>query len=86
MRGIVPDKVLDRRDKIGFRTPERHWLKMLEPKVFKWLEYANNLSFINYGCAVREVKQVLDGEKPFSYHAWRLINYCRWAQLHHATC
>jgi len=26
MRGVVPDVVLDRRDKIGFRTPEREWL------------------------------------------------------------
>ena len=26
MRGIVPDMILDRRDKIGFATPERDWL------------------------------------------------------------
>jgi asparagine synthase (glutamine-hydrolysing) len=27
MRGIVPDAILDRRDKVGFVTPERQWLK-----------------------------------------------------------
>jgi asparagine synthase (glutamine-hydrolysing) len=26
MRGIVPDSILDRRDKLGFPTPEREWL------------------------------------------------------------
>lgn len=26
MRGIVPDDILDRRDKIGFATPEKDWL------------------------------------------------------------
>ena len=26
MRGIVPGKILDRRDKVGFPTPERDWL------------------------------------------------------------
>jgi asparagine synthase (glutamine-hydrolysing) len=26
MRGIVPDNILDRRDKLGFPTPERQWL------------------------------------------------------------
>ena len=26
MRGIVPDAILDRRDKIGFETPEHAWL------------------------------------------------------------
>ena len=26
MRGIVPDSILDRRDKLGFPTPEQQWL------------------------------------------------------------
>jgi asparagine synthase (glutamine-hydrolysing) len=34
MRGIVPDAVLDRRDKLGFPTPERDWLMSLGP----WVE------------------------------------------------
>jgi asparagine synthase (glutamine-hydrolysing) len=25
MRGLVPDEVLDRRDKVGFETPEHQW-------------------------------------------------------------
>src|SRR5690606_36942668 len=29
MRGIVPDAILDRKDKIGFSTPEDDWLKTL---------------------------------------------------------
>ena len=31
MRGIVPDPILDRRDKIGFATPERDWLMQIAP-------------------------------------------------------
>ncbi len=34
MRGIVPDAILDRRDKIGFATPELRWLTTLTP----WVE------------------------------------------------
>ncbi len=33
MRGIVPDPILDRRDKIGFATPELAWLDILDPWV-----------------------------------------------------
>lgn len=33
MRGIVPDEVLDRRDKMGFPTPERHWLASIRPQM-----------------------------------------------------
>lgn len=31
MRGIAPDVILDRRDKIGFVTPERAWLGATRP-------------------------------------------------------
>lgn len=30
MRGLVPDAILDRKDKIVFETPEQQWLKYLE--------------------------------------------------------
>ena len=33
MRGIVPDAVLDRRDKIGFTPPQGKWLTALDPWV-----------------------------------------------------
>jgi asparagine synthase (glutamine-hydrolysing) len=31
LRGLVPDPILDRRDKIGFATPESSWLRALGP-------------------------------------------------------
>ena len=31
MRGIVPDAILDRRDKIAFSTPDRMWARSLQP-------------------------------------------------------
>ncbi len=33
MRGIVPDGILERRDKVGFATPEKKWLTELGPWV-----------------------------------------------------
>src|SRR6185312_6707340 len=30
MHGIVPQDILDRKDKIGFATPEREWLSNLD--------------------------------------------------------
>src|SRR5262249_27919379 len=33
MRGLVPDAILDRRDKIGFATPDRLWAQALRPWV-----------------------------------------------------
>lgn len=84
MRGIVPDATLDRRDKIGFQTPELRWLQTLGPRVFEWLDGADNVAFLRSDTCRREVRAIVDGRKAFSSSAWRLINYCRWVQLSNA--
>ena len=81
MRGIVPDEILDRKDKIGFATPEQVWLKQLESKVFDWLAVCDELPFLNASECRAEVKSIIDGSRPFDFRAWRLINYCRWVYL-----
>lgn len=81
MRGIVPDAVLDRRDKIGFQTPERNWLHKQGTRIKQWLEAAETLPFLDALACRQEVCTILEGQRPFGAEAWRLINYCRWAQL-----
>jgi asparagine synthase (glutamine-hydrolysing) len=85
MRGIVPNAILDRKDKIGFATPEQAWLSQLGSKVFEWLESADNLSFLNAADCRSEVESIIGGQQPFDFRAWRLINYCRWAQISEVT-
>jgi asparagine synthase (glutamine-hydrolysing) len=81
MRGIVPDKILDRRDKIGFQTPEKNWLRSQNAKIEQWLSTAETLSFINLKQGREEINGMLDGSKTFGWHAWVLINFCRWVQV-----
>lgn len=82
MRGIVPDPVLDRKDKVGFATPELVWLRQLgQQRVYEWLEGARQLPMLNVDACRSELKQIIDGQRPFSYRAWRLINLCRWVQV-----
>lgn len=80
MRGIVPDEILDRRDKIGFETPEFSWLfnqKNLINNLFK----AEQLKILNSKISKKEVNEVLNGDKKFGRHVWRLINYSYWYQV-----
>ena len=37
MAGVLPDSVRLRRDKLGFATPERRWLREIAPNVRDWL-------------------------------------------------
>lgn len=81
MRGIVPDAILDRRDKIGFATPERRWLGELGRWVDSTLggDSARRLGALRLDAARAEWRGILDGSRRFDWHVWRWLNAIRWA-------
>jgi asparagine synthase (glutamine-hydrolysing) len=81
MLGIVPDQILDRRDKIGFATPELAWLQALAPQIDDWLAVAKEIPFLNHEKVVAMVHDTLAAKRRFTWQVWRLINFCRWMQL-----
>lgn len=78
MRGIVPDDILDRRDKVGFETPEKQWLLSMADVVRKWISEDVGLPFLNQAEIVRDFDMIAAGKKPFSWQVWRWINFIRW--------
>jgi asparagine synthase (glutamine-hydrolysing) len=82
MRGLVPDEVLDRRDKIGFATPEQRWLTVLRPWVEATLngERARAISALRPAALRCEWDAVLAGRKPFDFRVWRWLNLIRWVE------
>ncbi len=82
MRGIVPDQVLDRKDKIGFTTPMAAWLT----EISEWVEQILQSDVIhtqiglNPEVVQRHWAQVRRGQRPFSQHMWRWINLVRWVE------
>lgn len=78
MRGIVPDAVLNRHDKIGFATPEQRWVTLLAPQCRKWLATAENVPFIHVGKLLGQFDAMVAGRTKFSWQAWRWVNYVRW--------
>lgn len=81
MRGIVPDAVLDRRDKIGFATPEQAWLMSMAKTVRGWLETEIDVPFLDHQQILREFDLVISGKRRFSWQVWRWINFIRWYQI-----
>jgi asparagine synthase (glutamine-hydrolysing) len=82
MRGIVPEGILNRRDKIGFTTPERKWLAGLRPWVEETLagETAKSLKAIKLNDFLREWKNVFEGKTIFDWRLWRVINLIKWME------
>jgi asparagine synthase (glutamine-hydrolysing) len=87
LRGLVPDPILDRRDKIGFATPERGWLERLDHWVTPILasDTARAIPVLRIEPLLSEWASVRAGRRPFGWHIWRWLNLIRWTQQTGAT-
>ena len=81
MRGIVPDEILDRKDKIGFATPEQDWFNALAPWIEETLNGAVNVPYLKIDAAKKEWQNVQKGIAKFDWRIWRWINYIRWVEM-----
>jgi asparagine synthase (glutamine-hydrolysing) len=82
MRGIVPDAILDRRDKVAFATPEQMWLGQLTDWVERIFssEAATQMPVFKLDRLKREWASVLSGRKPFDFRVWRWVNTIQWTK------
>lgn len=78
MRGIVPDEILNRKDKIGFESPEKKWLFDIAHQVRGWLEETKDIPIFNHTPLVNMVEGVLSGKRPYTSVVWRVLNLIRW--------
>ena len=81
LRGLVPDAILERRDKIGFSTPEPAWLRALGSWVEEVFESgpARAAGPLRFGEAHGRWQAMRDGKAPFDPAVWRWLNLIRWA-------
>ncbi len=83
MRGIVPDEILDRRDKVGFATPERAWLASMRGWYAGVLSDASagGVPVLDAGVVRREFDRMLAGRSAWDGRFWRCLNLVRWSAL-----
>ena len=85
LRGLVPGPILERRDKIGFATPEPAWLRELASwgeSAFDGRPHAGPLRLTE----VRRRWHAAHAEsRPLGGEAWRWLNLVRWADTLEGT-
>ena len=83
MRGVLPERVRTRMDKLGFATPEQEWLTKLNPDRFR--RALRESVDVSAGIVKEEVTSLLDemieGRQPFSFLIWRLISFGTWMRV-----
>lgn len=81
MRGIVPDEILDRKDKIGFNTPEGDWLKKMDPNQWINRDLIKSFSFFKSETLISHLEDQFSGKKPWHSQSWRILNFLKWYEL-----
>lgn len=79
LRNLVPDNILDRKDKLGFVTPEAEWAmsssKLFRKHLCSALEAASPLLSSS---ALREFDEIQSGRRAYSPALWRALCFGHW--------
>ena len=88
MRGILPEVVRNRRDKLGFATPEETWFRgPLRELVRAGVEdtLARYPGLLNPGGVRAHVGDMLEGRRPVDFSLWRIVNVGIWGRVFAVT-
>jgi len=82
MNSLVPEKIKNRKDKMGFTTPEEVWVRRERPEYFseKIIEASTATDGIVKKEAADYFNRIVKGELPFDYTYWRIILFSEWMQ------
>lgn len=82
MKTVLPEKIYNRTDKMGFVTPEELWLKENQEVFRRELKEAVQLSggLINERILNR-FEDVCTGKRKFDFSIWRVISFGRWLKV-----
>ncbi len=85
--GIVPDRILERRDKIGFATPERDWLGSSSDWVAGVLSQRRvaRVRPLSPTGLQDEWSRIRSRRGRFDSRVWQWVNFVRWCELFDVT-
>ena len=81
MSDLVPEKILERKDKIGFRTSDKELFLDLSKNIEDYFFIAKKIPFLKYDECILEYKKNMDRSSEVDPSLWRLLNLCRWLDL-----
>lgn len=84
MKDFLPSEIFHRKDKIGFETPEKKWIKNSPAWTFDVLNSAGKVNGVNLERLKKEFREIFDDKRPYTTAHWRYLNYVRWAEVNRA--
>jgi len=81
MKGIVPDSILTRRDKIGAKTPDREILSKLSSRE-SFISGVNNSGLVKGDLLLKEFQKGISSSAQYNQLYWRIFNLYEWMNAH----
>lgn len=82
MKGILPEKIRNRKSKIGFATPEEQWVSENQQIFLDELEKVKSrLPNLVTSETYNYLEEIIKGTQPYNSILWRFICFSRWSDV-----
>jgi len=81
LSGLVPEQILERRDKIGFSASDKELFQDLSKNIEEYFFIAKKIPFLSYDECILEFKKNMHRNSEVDTSLWRVLNFCRWLDL-----
>ena len=81
LKGLVPEEILLRRDKVGFETPDAIWLDRQRQVLADRVQHSPPIGFLDTTAVVSAIREERGHHKLQTGQLWRLVNLYRWVEL-----
>ncbi len=84
MKGILPELIKNRKDKVGFTTPQEKWVKENSQLFRREIEDScNSLSeFIDKNLVLKWYDTSIKNQVSFGYNFWNIICFANWVKVY----
>jgi len=81
--GVLPDKIKNRMNKLGFATSEEIWLRDNENVFRQLISEAVTISggILKLNEVMKIFDEIINKQRPFDFWMWRLINFGQWIKI-----
>ena len=74
----MPYEILDRKDKIGFETPDNQWLLAEKTTISKWLKGFDQIPILDSLKAKQFYESLCNGKNQDFLGFWSFANFYKW--------
>ncbi len=83
MKGLLPDMIVNRRNKIGFTTPEHEWFMRMKNRIYSIFlsESFAKRPYFDQTATLSAFRQFIEGKNDDTLLFWRLLNVEMWLRI-----